>query len=70
MKIYPFKGSYPKVELITSPGSFFSSIKAQDMQEDALFVLQVKSANGTHTGLLSLTDVKEMAQSNYKERHW
>lgn len=72
MKIYPFKGSHPKVELVTSPKSFFGSIKAQyreykenniytDLDKECLFVLQIKTTEETHTGLLSLTDIKEMA---------
>ncbi len=72
MRIYPFKGSHPKVELVTSPKSFFGSIKAQyreykenniytDLDKECLFVLQIKTKDATHTGLLSLTDVKEMA---------
>lgn len=72
MKIYPFKGSHPKVELVTSPKSFFGSIKAQyreykenniykDLEKDCLFVLQIKTDDASHTGLLSLTDVKDMA---------
>ncbi len=72
MKIYPFKGSHPKVELITSPGSFFSNIKHQyreykenniyeDLSKESFFVYQIKSGKLNHLGLLTLTDVKDMS---------
>jgi len=71
MKIFPFTGSHPKVELITSPKSFFSTIKLQyreykenniynDLDEEGFYVYQIRSEVTTHTGLLTLTDVKEM----------
>jgi len=75
MKIHPFKGSHPKVELVTSPKSFFGSIKAQyreykenniytDLKKHCLFVIQIKTKDQSHLGLLSLTEVKEMADHN------
>ena len=71
MKIYPFKGSHPKIELITSPKSFFSTIKMEyreykenniynDLDDTGFFVYQIKSELRSHTGLLCLTDVKEI----------
>jgi len=75
MKIFPFKGSHPKAELITSPKSFFSTIKMQyreykenniyhDLDEEGFYVYQIKSDQHTHTGLLTLTDVKEMKNNS------
>jgi len=71
MKISPFKGSHPKAELITSPKSFFSTIKMQyreykenniyhDLKDEGFYVYQIRSEMSTYTGLLTLTDVKEM----------
>ena len=71
MNISSFKASHPKVELITSPKSFFSNIKHQyreykenniynDLEEKCLFVYQIKNNKHTHLGLLSMTDVAEM----------
>lgn len=71
MKIFPFKGSHPKAELITSPKSFFSTIKMQyreyrenniynDLEEEGFYVYQIQSEIHAHTGLLTLTDIKEM----------
>ena len=75
MKISPFKASYPKVELITSPKSFFSNIKHSyreykenniyhDLEEDSLFVYEIQNANFSHLGLLSTTEVREMKKKN------
>ncbi len=75
MKIYPFKASYPKGELITSPKSFFSSIKHQyreykqnnfykELGKESLFVYRIKNGDRSHVGILTLTDVKEMSKRN------
>jgi len=75
MKILPFKASYPKGELITSPKSFFSSIKHQyreykqnnfykELQKESLFVYRIKVGDEAHLGILTLTDVKEMTKRN------
>lgn len=75
MKISAFKASHPKVELITSPKSFFSNIKHSyreykenniynDLQEASLFVYQIKNASHSHLGLLSTTEVREMKKKN------
>ena len=75
MNIYPFKASHPREELITSPKSFFSTIKLQyreykenniykDIDKKCLFVYEIKTETDTHLGLLTMTDVKEMAKKN------
>jgi len=75
MKIAPFKASYPKVELITSPKSFFGNIKMnyreykdnnmyKDLEEKAYFVYKISTKYATHLGLLSMTDVKDMHTKN------
>lgn len=71
MKIIPFKAAFPKVELITSPDSFFSNIKYQyreyrksgfyqDSEDAGLYVYQIINAYGKHTGLICNTDVSDL----------
>ena len=75
MNVSPFKAAYPRTELITSPSSFFSTIKHQyieyrdngifrDNTEVGYYVLRIKSEIGTHVGILAMTDIKEMAKYN------
>jgi len=71
MNITPFKASYPRVELITSPSSFFSNIKFhyneyrdngifKELGEDGYYVYRIKNGKTSQTGLLTMTDVKEL----------
>jgi len=71
MNIKPFKGVFPKVDLITSPGSFFSNIKYQYLEyrnsgfynqskKDGYFIYKIKNEYGTHTGLLCTTSVSDL----------
>ena len=75
MKIKPFTASYPKQELITSTKSFFSNIKHQyveyrdngfytESEVPCLYVYRIRTEDSEHTGLLSLTDIKEMKENN------
>lgn len=68
MKVKPFKAAYPKVELITSPKSFFSNIKHQyieyrdngfyeQLDKEGYYVYQVKLADSSHIGIITLSDV-------------
>jgi uncharacterized protein (DUF1015 family) len=71
MNILPFKAAFPKVDLITSPKAFFSNIKFQyreyrrsgfydRLEKEAVYIYQVHSAHGKHTGIICNTDVKCM----------
>lgn len=71
MNIKPFSAVYPKVELITSPESFFSNIKFQyreyrangiynELEEPSFYVYQITSEDNTHLGILTMTDVEEL----------
>lgn len=71
MKIKPFQAAYPKVELITSPKSFFGSIKHnyieyrdngfyEELKGEGYYVYQIKTLDKTHTGIITLSDVTEM----------
>jgi len=72
MNIFPFRAAFPKVDLIKSPKSFFSNIKYQfreyrksgfynDSEKSGLYIYQVHSAHGKHTGLICCTDIKDLA---------
>ncbi|NNE25801.1 MAG: DUF1015 domain-containing protein [Saprospiraceae bacterium] len=71
MNIKAFKAVFPKVDLITSPSSFFSNIKYQyteyresgfysPVDEPTIYVYQIKTKLSLHTGLLCCTDVDEL----------
>lgn len=71
MNISPFLASYPREELITSPASFFSSMKYnyseyrdngifKDYDRVGYFVYRITIRGQKHTGLLTMTDVKEL----------
>ena len=71
MKIKPFQAAYPKVELITSPKSFFSSIKHQYneywnngfynlLDGEGYYVYQIKTEAKSYTGIITLSDVTEL----------
>lgn len=74
MNIAPFKASYPRVELITSPASFFSNIKHhyneysdngifRELDSEGYYVYRIQQGKKTQTGLLTMTDVKEMKRN-------
>lgn len=71
MNINTFKAVFPKVDLITSPNSFFASIKYQyreyrssgvyrSTENEAFYIYQINSKYGTHTGLLCGTSVSDL----------
>jgi len=71
MNISTFKAVFPKVDLITSPGSFFSNIKYQyleyrnsgfytESKKEGFFIYQIKTSVSKHTGLLCTTAVDEL----------
>ncbi len=71
MNIEPFKASFPKVDLITSPKSFFGNIKYQfreyrksgfykDAAKDGFYIYQIENDFGRHIGLICSTSVKDL----------
>lgn len=71
MNIKPFKAVFPKVDLITSPESFFASIKYQyreyrssgvysKTEEEAYYIYQIISQFGRHTGFVCATSVQDL----------
>ncbi len=74
MNIKAFKAVFPKVDLITSPNSFFSNIKYQyseyrksgfytTIQKSTVYVYQIKTKDSSHTGLLCCTDIEELRKN-------
>ena len=74
MNIKPFKGVFPKVDLITSPGSFFSNIKYQYIEyrnsgfytptkKQGYFIYRIKTEGRSHTGLLCTTAVTDLKKN-------
>jgi len=71
MNIKPFKGVFPKVDLITSPGSFFANIKYQYIEyrnsgfytptdKEGFFIYRVNTKHSSHTGLLCTAPVSHI----------
>lgn len=71
MNIVPFKAAFPKVDLITSPKSFFANIKFQfreyrksgfydESNKEGLYVYQITNKYGKHLGLICCTEVADM----------
>ena len=73
MKIKAFKAAFPKVDLITSPNSFFSNIKYTYLEyrqsgfytpqeKEGMYVYQIRTKKRRHTGFICCTDVDELRQ--------
>jgi uncharacterized protein (DUF1015 family) len=71
MNIFPFNAAFPKVDLITSPSSFFSNIKHQyreyrrsgfyeDILDQGLYIYQIHRAHGKHRGLICSTAIADL----------
>lgn len=71
MNIKSFKAAFPIEDLITSPESFFSSIKYQyreyrangvyrDGTKTGYYIYRIKSQHGIHTGLICSTSVNDL----------
>lgn len=71
MHISPFIASYPREELITSPASFFSSIKYnyneyrvngiyKEFEDAGYYAYRITTGGKSQTGLLTMTEVKEL----------
>ena len=78
MEIKPFRAIRPKLEYISSPSTFFGTVKydypeyykngffAKDAQE-AIYVYQIKRENRTHTGILACADIEDYINGNIKK---
>ncbi len=74
MRITGFQALYPKMELVTSPSSFFSTMKIQYPQyfksgffkrssREAIYVYQIKSKHGKHVGIIAGTDIQDIDEN-------
>ena len=74
MRIFPFQALYPKLELITSPSSFFGTIKNQYPQfvksgffkkssKEGIFIYQIKSKLAKHIGIITTTDIADIVEN-------
>ncbi len=70
MRIYPFKGIYPNLPLITSNDSFFDSVSNNfpeyiktgffnKSEKDTFYIYRVKSLTGTYLGLIAANDIND-----------
>ena len=68
LNVCPFKAILPKINLISSPDSFFGQVKEQyvtlqkagyfyESKTEGFWVYQIKTANHTHIGLLAAVEV-------------
>ena len=73
MKIFPFQGIYPNVELIASPDSFFSTVRDDYVQyyqngffrttnENAFYILEIRTGDRVSSGLVVALDVTDYSK--------
>ena len=71
MNISAFKAVFPKVDLITSPDSFFSNIKHQyneyrdsgfyiPEKKEGIYLYRITTPSSSHTGFLCCTDIDDL----------
>ncbi len=74
MRIQSFQALYPKMDLVTSPFSFFSTMKNQYPQyfksgffkrssREALYVYQIRSRKAIHVGIIASTDIRDVDEN-------
>lgn len=77
MNVSAFKAVFPKVDLITSPKSFFASIKYQYREyrasgvytkstDEGFYIYQIKTEFGKHTGVICATAVEDFNKKRIK----
>ena len=70
MKIQPFRGLYPNLGVMTSPDTFFATVKYEfadylrsnffvEIERDALFLCDIVTPVSTRTGVLASVDIEE-----------
>jgi uncharacterized protein (DUF1015 family) len=75
MKIKPFKALYPNLEVLNSPDTFFGTVKYefadylkngffQEFNQETLFLCDIETPLGTHTGLVASVDIEEYLNGN------
>jgi uncharacterized protein (DUF1015 family) len=75
MKIQPFDALYPNLGVLTTPDTFFATVKYEfadylknefflQCDQPALFLCDIETPLRTHTGLLASVDIEEYLQGN------
>jgi len=70
MIIQPFSGLYPNLAVLSSPDTFFATVKYEfadylksnfflECEQDALFLCDIQTPTRTHTGVLASVDIEE-----------
>lgn len=78
MNISAFKAVFPKVDLITSPDSFFSNIKYQyneyrnsgfyiPEKKEGIYIYKIDFPLKSYTGFLCCTDIDELRKQNIRK---
>lgn len=71
MKIYPFKAIYPNLTLVTSPDSFFGSMKHNYPEfvkagffhksaQDAIYIYQIESEEHSYKAIIGVNDIQDI----------
>ena len=71
MNLVPFKAIYPNLSLISSPDSFFGSVKAQFSEytasgffktddKDSIYIYQLDTRGAKHLGVITCTDIDDI----------
>ncbi|MFT6334520.1 MAG: hypothetical protein ACI86M_001280 [Saprospiraceae bacterium] len=71
MNLVPFKAIYPNLSLVSSPDSFFGSVKSQfseyqasgffkAVEEDSIYIYQLETRGIKHQGVISCTDIDDV----------
>ncbi len=74
MRIHPFQAIYPKLKLVTSPTSFFGTMKYKYPQyqrsgffdkasKDAVYVYRIKRKKSQHLGFIMSTDIRDIEEN-------
>ena len=71
MKIYPFQAIYPNLTLVTSPDSFFGSMKHKYPEfvksgffhksaQDAIYIYQIESVDHSYRAIIAANDIQDI----------
>lgn len=78
MHIKPFQAVYPNLDFITSPDSFFNSVREEYLEyyhsgfftktaQEALFIYRIKDPVRQYTGLIACADIRDYLAGNIKQ---
>ena len=71
MNLVPFKAIYPNLSLVSSPDSFFGSVKSQfseyqasgffkTVEENSIYIYQLEKRGSKHQGVITCTDIEDI----------